>query len=90
MAVSVPNKEEDNKSSETVLSGRHIQENFNLRPRGIEMFVSEAQDFQNNFEIIKRVDGPPGTSLPGMRHGKKNTHKEFIYSERYNERDNME
>jgi hypothetical protein len=54
------------------------------------MFVSEAQEFQNNFEIIKRVDGPPGTSLPGMRHGKKNTHKEFIYSERYNDRDNME
>lgn len=52
----------------------------------MEMFASEAQEASNNVEIIKRPGGPPGTSFPGMRHGKKNGHKEFMYSERYNER----
>jgi hypothetical protein len=41
-SASVPNREsaEDNKSSETMFSGRHPQDTYAsmLRPRGIEMF----------------------------------------------------
>jgi hypothetical protein len=55
---SVGNREtiEDNKSSETVFSGRHMPDAYNsiLRPRGIELYGGTETNPKLDIDVIKK------------------------------------
>ena len=93
-SVGNPEILEDNKSSETVFSGRHIPDAYNsiLRPKGIELYGCNqgAATPKLELEIGKdenftpqKQDLPGTTTNHGMKQQKLGDQKDLGLSERY-------